>query len=76
MSPLPDATEAILRALVDANRARCLWFLKTDYYPATDAGRKRVLGYIERYGDRDTAARAASLRQWLSQHSSDESAIS
>lgn len=76
MRPLPDATEAALKALVEGNRVRCLWFLKADYYPASDAGRQRVLGYLERYGDRDTAAQAASLRQWLSQHSSEESATS
>jgi hypothetical protein len=76
MAPLTEATEAMLRALVDANRARCLWFLKADYFPASDAGRQRVLGYIERYGDRATAARAASLRQWLSQHSSEDSVTS
>lgn len=68
MTPLPDATEAILKALVDANPARCLWFLRGDYYPTSDTGRQRVLEYIERYGDRDTAAQAACLRQWLSQH--------
>ena len=76
MAPLPDATETILKALVDANRTRCLWFLREDYYPTSDTGRQRVLEYIERYGDRDTASRAARLRQWLSQHSSEDSAIS
>ena len=76
MAPLPDSTEAILKALVDSNRVRCLWFLRADYYPTSDTGRQRVLGYIERYGDRETAAQAASLRQWLSQHSSEDSATS
>ena len=76
MAPLRDATEAILKVLVDTNRARCLWFLRPDYYPTSDTGRRRVLEYIERYGDRDTAAQAASLRQWLSQHSSEDSATS
>jgi hypothetical protein len=52
--------------LVDEYRARCLWFLRRDYYPATDEQRLQVLTYIQRYGDREAHRRAAELRQWLS----------
>jgi len=34
---------ATVAQLVDAYRARCLWFLRPDYYPATDAERVLVL---------------------------------
>lgn len=61
--------EAIVR-LVDEYRTRCLWFLRPDFYPATTAERLRVLGYIERYGDREGYRRAAALRRWLLQDSS------
>jgi hypothetical protein len=56
--------------LVDEYRSRCLWFLRPDFHPATHEDRLRVLGYIERYGDREAFRRAATLRRWLSQHSS------
>ena len=59
-----------VNALVDDYRARCLWFLRADYYPATRDARIRVLDYVQRYGDRDAFVRAATLRQWLSQTSS------
>jgi hypothetical protein len=59
-----------IEALVDETRVRCLWYLRPDYYPTSDAARLRVLASIERHGDRATARRAAALRQWLSQHSS------
>jgi hypothetical protein len=60
--------------LVDEYRSRCLWFLRSDYYPATDAERLRILGYIERYGDLDAHRRAGRLKRWLSQRSSAPSA--
>ena len=62
--------------LVDEHRISCLWFLRPDYYPATDAERIRVLGLIERHGDRHAFRRAATLRRWLSQTSSVASADS
>ncbi len=68
---LPD-----VRTLVDRYRARCLWFLKEDYYPTTRTDVLRVLDYLERYGDRDAFAAAATVRQWLSPNSSDRSAAS
>jgi hypothetical protein len=57
--------EAVDR-LVDECRVGCLWFLRPDYRPATREDRIRVLGLIERHGDRDTYRRAATLRRWLS----------
>jgi hypothetical protein len=62
--------------LIDENRLRCLWFLRADYYPATDDERLRVLEYIERYGDRDAYRRATELRRWLLPHSNAGSAAS
>lgn len=62
-----------LRALVDAYRSRCLWFLREDYYPTTLEEKHRVLDYIQRYGDRRAYLEAAEVRKWLSPRSSDRS---
>ena len=70
-----EASAAVTK-LVDTYRARCLWFLRPDYYPATDAERILVLRYIEQYGDREAYRRAAPVRQWLSRNSSAASAAS
>jgi hypothetical protein len=59
-----------LRQLVNEYRHRCLWFLREDCYPATDAEVHRVLDAIQRHGDREAFRRAAKLRQWLSHPSS------
>jgi hypothetical protein len=63
------AAEAVQR-MVDEYRIRCLWFLRPDYYPVTRQERLRVLGYIERHGDREAFRWAATLRRWLSPGSS------
>jgi len=63
-----------VNALVDEYRTRCLWFLREDYYPQTLADAARVLDYIERHGDKEAFQKAATLRQWLLQISSAESA--
>jgi hypothetical protein len=68
-----DAAEAVDR-LVDEYRHRCLWFLRSDFYPATDGERLRVLTYIQRHGDRNAYVRAGELRRWLSRSSSAASA--
>jgi hypothetical protein len=65
-----------INRLVDEYRARCLWFLRSDYYPASDAERLRVLGYIQRHGDLEAFRRAAEVRQCLSRTSSAPSAAS
>jgi hypothetical protein len=76
MSPEPfDLAEAVNR-LADEYRPRCLWFLREDYYPATDDERLRVLSCIERHGDVNAFRRAAELRQWLLRTSSARSAAS
>lgn len=48
-----------VRRLVDDYRTRCLWFLRRDHYPATDAARDRVLRLIARHGDLDAFRRVA-----------------
>jgi hypothetical protein len=62
------------RHLVDDYRARCLWFLREDYYPTTVAERERVLRLIEQHGDLQALQQVAEIRAWLSQSSSDTSA--
>ena len=64
------------RRLVDDYRARCLWFLREDYYPATAAERERVLRLIEQHGDLPAFRRVAEIRAWLSPNSSETSAVS
>jgi hypothetical protein len=64
-----SVAEAVNR-LIDEYRIRCLWFLRPDYYPSTPEERLRVLGHIERHGDREAFRRAAVLKRWLSRDSS------
>ena len=70
----PAAAVDAVNRLADEYRQRCLWFLRPDYYPTTDAARRQVLGYIERYGDAQGYRRAAEIRRWLSRTSSARSA--
>jgi hypothetical protein len=58
-----------LRRLIDDYRARCLWFLREDYYPETVADVERILSLIVQHGDREAARRVADLRRWRSQRS-------
>jgi hypothetical protein len=76
MPPVGEHAEIASRIdrLIDEYRLRCLWFLRSDYLPSTDADRSRVLEYIERHGDRDGFRRARELRRWLSLNSSEASA--
>jgi hypothetical protein len=76
MAIQPQDIEREVNRLVDEYRARCLWFLRADYYPATDADRLRMLDYIGRHGDREAFQRVATVRRWLSQNSSERSAAS
>lgn len=64
-----------VNALADEYRVVCLWFFREDYYPQTIPDACRVLESIERYGDAAAFRRAAELRQWLLQNSSEPSAI-
>jgi hypothetical protein len=58
MAPTRTSREWEIDPLVDEYRSRCLWFLRPGYYPATDADRLRILGYIERHGDRAAFVKA------------------
>ena len=51
--------------LVDIYRARCLWFLRADYYPQTREEIRRTLQYIKRYGDRKAFREAGALSRCL-----------
>ena len=71
--PVEEVLDEV-HALMDRYRSRCLWFLATDYYPRTRVEVLRILGELERHGDREAFHAAASIRQWLSPTSSDTSA--
>jgi hypothetical protein len=68
-----ELVEAV-RRLVDAYRARCLWFLPEGFYPESAEQILRALEHIERHGDVRAFQEAARLRRWLSQTSSAPSA--
>ena len=70
-----DSTEQLLR-LIEAARPQCLWFLSEDYIPSGPEETRRVLTYLERYGDRETFLAARRLSRWLSRDSSGSSAVS
>ena len=74
MESLAPKKAAALRVLVDDYRARCLWFLRPDYYPAGPEETVRVLDAIQRHSDLVGFRRAAEVRQWLSPSSSATSA--
>jgi hypothetical protein len=65
---------AEINVLVDEYRARCLWYLREDYYPMSHADALRVLDAIQRYGDADAFKKAGAAKQWLLQNSSEASA--
>jgi hypothetical protein len=67
-------TAATVNAMVDEYRTRCLWFLRSDWYPSTLEDRLRALEYIERHGDVAAFRRARGLREWLSRSSKEASA--
>ena len=67
---LTPEVAAALRKLVDEYRTRCLWYLKPDYYPASESEAVRVLEAIEGHGDRSAFQRASEIRQWLLRNSS------
>lgn len=74
-APPADIMQAV-RRLVDEYRDRCLWFLRSDYYPVGREEVLRTLAYIERHGDQQGFRQAAEIKQWLSRHSSAASANS
>jgi hypothetical protein len=70
----PTSPEMEFRRLVDDYRARCLWFLREDYYPETAPERERILSLIAQHGDQQAFRRVAEVRTWLSRGSSERSA--
>ncbi len=64
-TPDPEAVDAEIDRLVDANRVQCLWSAPKRYYPKSDEARLSVLDTIQRYGNRDAFIRAGRLKQWL-----------
>jgi len=65
-----EAAVRALHELIDDYRARCLWFLREDYYPESPAERERVLSLIAEHGDLDAFRRVAEIRAWYSRPSS------
>jgi hypothetical protein len=61
--------------LVDEHRDRCLWFLALNFQATDDQSAIRALRYIERYGNKAAFEQARTLRTWLQQHSSANSAV-
>jgi hypothetical protein len=68
--------ERMVDELVGELRLRCLWFLRPDYWPATDEERLQVLNYIQRHGDRAAFLKAAEAKRWLLRRCSERSASS
>ena len=75
MTPDP-ALDAEVRSFVDDYRERCLWFLRSDYYPSTLDEILRVLRWIRARGDRNAFQRAGKIEQWLSRTFNGTSAAS
>ena len=75
-STLDPALQALIDRFVDDHRSRCLWFLRPDYYPRTEAEALRVVRQVEAHGDRSAFQRAAEIKRWLSRGSSASSAAS
>ena len=73
-SPEMQDVYKLINRLVDDFRDQALWFLRSDYYPRTDAECLQVLDYIEQRSDLATFRRVARARQWLLRTSSDRSA--
>ncbi|HPQ41251.1 MAG TPA: hypothetical protein PLV45_12840, partial [bacterium] len=63
---IPGRFNDEIRALVDTQRDRCLWFLRRDYYPETPDDILRVLDAVCRHGDLAAFQKAKELKQWLS----------
>jgi hypothetical protein len=63
-----------VRTLMDEYRAESLWYMRKDYYPQNIREAIRILKAIEEHSDLAGFKRAATLRQWLSHHTSATSA--
>jgi hypothetical protein len=71
---IPSEVMAEARRLVERYRDRCLWFLDPRVLPETPEDALRILGYIERYGDREAFVRSEALKPWLLQLINERSA--
>lgn len=69
MKPSQEPSQEFV-ALVEASRARCLWFLRPDDLPGDRDLQFQTLDLIKRYGTRDDYVRARRLEEWLRQSSS------
>ncbi len=56
---------AEIEALVEENRATCLWFFDTGFRPDTPAKAMQTLESIARYGSRDAFIHASEPEIWL-----------
>lgn len=56
---------AEIEALVEENRATCLWFFDAGCRPDTPAKAMQALESIARYGSRDAFIHASELKIWL-----------
>ena len=54
-----------LRALIEANRARALWNVPRDYFPADTESARRILERIAARGDRATWTKARQMLREL-----------
>src|SRR5207248_11055339 len=70
------ALDAEVRSFVDDYRERCLWFVRSDYYPSTPDEILRVLRWIRARGDREAFQRAGKIEEWLSRTFNEKSAAS
>jgi ketosteroid isomerase-like protein len=66
MSKVARSIADEVNQLADEYRDECLWFLRREFYPGTDAERWQILEHIMRHGDRRAFRRAAEVRRWLS----------
>lgn len=67
---------ATIDELVETHRARCLWYLRPDYFPQTDVERFAVLEAIQKCAGLDAFRRAGELKQCLLRTSSARSSNS
>jgi hypothetical protein len=68
MEPEEAAVHAA-RALIEEQRATCLWFLREDLIPSDRSRLIELLRKIEQHSDRVTFVKARRIRQWLSRDS-------
>ncbi len=65
-TPAGKDEEVALVSLLEAYRARCLWFLRPDFVPASREEWLRTLDLIERYGDMTAFKQVGEAKKWLS----------